>query len=32
MEKFGSGIHNTGENQREHISKNKIEKNVLKKA
>ncbi len=32
MEKFGSGIRNTGENQREHISNNTIEKNVLKKA
>jgi hypothetical protein len=26
MEKFGSGIRNTGENQREHISNNSIEK------
>ncbi len=28
----GSGTRNTGENQREHISNNTIEKNVLKKA
>jgi hypothetical protein len=30
MEKFGSGIRNTGKNQREHISNNTIEKKWAK--